>query len=72
MQYLMERYRFQFMAAMFVLEGVVMAQFALKVGRLNTQALFLADIVQRNVDLLEEFDIIALKELGLLSEVKKS
>lgn len=55
-------------AAAVAIHGIVLAHYILSTGKTAEQARFLADIVSRNVDNLEEFDLIALRELGILKE----
>lgn len=59
-------------AALSLANGLFMARFLLDVEKTMTlttrRAEFLADIVQRNFDRLEDFDLIALKQLGILRE----
>jgi hypothetical protein len=52
--------------------AIVMIRFLLQISKGQHQSMkqakFLADFVERNHDRLEEFDIIALRELGLLKD----
>lgn len=58
-------------AAVTGLNAIIMIRFLLQISKkqhLSTkQGKFLADFVERNSDRLEEFDIIALRELGMLN-----
>lgn len=60
-------------AALTFANGTALALFLLKiektVGITETRFNYLADIVSRNLDELEDFDIIALTELGMLRQI---
>jgi hypothetical protein len=53
-------------AGMFVIQGAVGVALAWKLNKTMDQGSYLANIVQRNVEVLEEFDLIALRDLGIL------
>jgi len=59
-------------AAMLALNTVFVVHYLLQIskaqGLTETQFNFLADIVARNMDKLDEFDIIALRELKIFQE----
>lgn len=55
-------------AAAVALQGLYMAKLILQTERLEDQAVFLASLVNKNMDRLEDFDFIALRELGLIKE----
>lgn len=52
--------------AAYVLQGAVMAALLLNTDKLARQARYLASFVEKNVESLDEFDIIALRELGII------
>lgn len=61
-------------AAIFAVQSGGMVHYLLKVAKVmetnEERANFLLDIVSRNMEHLEEFDIIALRELGMIKEIK--
>jgi hypothetical protein len=56
----------QLATGMFVLQGVVGIVLARQLNKVMEQGSYLADIVSRNVENLDEFDLIALRDLGVL------
>lgn len=51
-----------------IVQGILSAYLILRLEEVLAQDQFLADIVSRNVEVLEEFDIIALRELGIVKK----
>lgn len=56
----------QISAAAFLVQGTAMVLLAMESNRIVRQAKYLASIVEKNVENLDEFDIIALRELGII------
>lgn len=60
-------------AAGAAIQGLMLAAHLLKISKVTDetekQFLFLADIVQRNMEHLEEFDLIALRDMGMLKDI---
>lgn len=57
-------------AALSIAQAAMIAYYLLQIEKTvlvnEKRQIFLADIVSRNVDRLEEFDLIALRELGVI------
>lgn len=60
----------QVSAALAVIQGVLCAKALLDNDKLLQQNAYLASIIGRNLDDLDEFDIIALRDLGIIKPVK--
>ena len=60
------KFAFQCIAAAVIAQGFVVARLILEYDTAINQAKYLADIVSKNVEHLDEFDLIALRDLGLL------
>lgn len=56
----------QIAAGMSIAQGLIGVALAYQLNKVTDQALYLADIVRRNAEVLEEFDLIALRDLGIL------
>lgn len=56
-------------AGALVAQGFLCAKMLLDANKLQKQAEYLLSIVGRNLEDLEEFDIIALRELGVIKDV---
>lgn len=54
-----------------VISGVILLAIEREVSVTENKARFLLDFVERNVDHLEPFDIIALTDLGVIREVSR-
>lgn len=50
--------------------GFIVAKMMLQNDKILAQAEYLAKVVQKNIDNLDEFDIIALTDLGLIKQQK--
>lgn len=58
---------FQFVAGAVVVQGFLVAKLILEYDNVINQGKYLADIVSKNAEHLDEFDLIALRDLGLLN-----
>lgn len=56
--------------AAYAVQGLAMASLLFNANRVRKQGAYLADFVGRHVDELDEFDIIALHDLGLIKSTK--
>jgi cell division protein YceG involved in septum cleavage len=56
----------QIAAGVSVVQGLIGVTLAYQLNKTIDQGLYLASIVQRNADHLDEFDLIALRDLGIL------
>jgi hypothetical protein len=52
----------------YITQGLIMTVLIYHSNKIHRQGLYFASIVQKNLDRLDEFDIIALRELGSLNE----
>lgn len=60
----------KFSAAMVAMQGLICAKIVLDNDKLREQYIYLVDIVSRNADSLTDFDIMALRELGVIKPPK--
>jgi hypothetical protein len=53
-------------AAAYVTQGLVLAGFIFNTDKIYKQGKYLASVVEKNAENLDEFDLIALRELGII------
>lgn len=58
---------FQFIAGAVIAQGFIVAKLLMEYENTISQGKYLADIVSKNAEHLDEFDLIALRDLGLLN-----
>jgi hypothetical protein len=57
---------FQCLAVTSIAQGIIVAKLLMEYEKMISQGKYLADIVSKNSEHLDEFDLIALRDLGLL------